>query len=304
VNAERKRTSTTSRRIATPLTTTLVVGIASVAVLVMLVGRIFPIAADPIGVISATPAAPAVPASQPGTQAAGTPLKGWPTVSAQEWPEPGNAATLIPNATPIVVRSAPDSSSPGVTLKDGQATAGKVVFLAVGHVEGWWKVLVPARPNGTVGWLPDTEVTMEVISTRIVVELSTSKLRFYSGDRVILETTVASGTGKTPTPTGLFAVKEIVKQKNPKGFLGPLALGLTGFSEVLYDYAGGQGTVALHGTSAPSKLGQRVSHGCVRMDNRAIASLGAQVPLGTPVEIVRTLSDLPKERWNPPVLPE
>jgi L,D-transpeptidase catalytic domain len=192
----------------------------------------------------------------------------------------------------------PKTSSPAVTLESGQAVAGEVIFLAVGQVNGWWKVLIPARPNGTVGWVRAPDVNVKVVTDRIVIELSTSRLIYTVGNKVVLDETVATGTGDTPTPTGLFAIKEIVKQ-NPKGFIGPLALGLTGFSEVLFDYAGGQGSVAIHGTSAPDKLGQRVSHGCVRLSNKAILTLGANLPIGTPVEIVQKMSDLPTKRWSP-----
>ena len=43
----------------------------------------------------------------------------------------------------------------------------------------------------------------------------------------------------------------------------------------------------MHVTSWPNLLGQAVSHGCVRMDNRDIEFLRNRVPLGTPVKIVR-----------------
>ncbi len=238
------------------------------------------------------------------TRPAGEPLQGWATLAGTEWPEIGAAAVIRPLSSPITVWSKPDEKSAAVSLRDGQATAGPVVLLAVGHADDWWKVLVPARPNETVGWVRQQDVSVSMIEHRIVVELSTNRLRYTVGSEVKLDQKVASGTGSTPTPTGLFSVKEIVKQKDPKGFLGPFALGLSGFSEVLYEYAGGQGTVAIHGTSAPRKIGQRVSHGCVRLDNNSIRALGKMVPLGTPVEIVNQLSDLPTARWSAPIIPQ
>ncbi len=42
----------------------------------------------------------------------------------------------------------------------------------------------------------------------------------------------------------------------------------------------------IHGTNKPYGLGMRVSHGCVRMYPEDIASLFADVPVGTPVHIV------------------
>lgn len=237
-------------------------------------------------------------------QPAGTPLKGWSAVSRNEWPRAGDALTLLPKKTALVVRSKPDSASPGVTLQAGQAVVGKVVLLAVGRQENWWKVLVPARPNGTVGWVKQEDVVAQSITDRIVIELSTNTLTYWSNGAVVLTEQVATGTGDTPTPVGLFALKERVKQTDPDGFLGPVALGLTGFSEVLYTYNGGQGSVAIHGTSAPRKLGLNVSHGCIRVRNEAILKISKSAPLGTPVEIVNRLSELPTERWTPPIVPE
>ncbi len=252
----------------------------------------------------------AVSADAETARSAGKPLRGWAVVGRNEWPAIGQALTLYPNVTSVVVRSRPATTAPGVTLTKGQATVGPIVLLAVGRAVGevdgfeWWKVLVPARPNGTVGWVRSGDVTSRVITERIVIELSTNRLIFTVGGEVVIDEKVATGTGQTPTPTGLFAIKEFVPQKDPTGFLGPIALGLTGFSEVLYDYAGGQGTIALHGTSSPGKIGLKVSHGCIRLTNKSILRLAKRTGLGAPVEIVQKLSDLPSIRWSAPVVPE
>jgi lipoprotein-anchoring transpeptidase ErfK/SrfK len=251
-------------------------------------------------IVSAAPISRAATKVRP----AGTPLKGWAVVGKNEWPAVGDALTVSPVKAAVVVRSKPDSASPGVTLQAGQAVVGKVVLLVVGHNENWWKVLVPARPNGTVGWVRHEDVVTQSITDRIVIELSTNTLTYWSKGAVVLTEQVATGTGDTPTPAGLFAIKERVKQSDPDGFLGPVALGLTGFSEVLYKYSGGQGTVAIHGTSAPKKLGLNVSHGCIRVRNEAILRISKSAPLGTPVEIVNRLSELPTGRWTPPIVPE
>ena len=55
------------------------------------------------------------------------------------------------------------------------------------------------------------------------------------------------GKPATPTPGGLYAIYEKLPQPDPKGFLGPWALHLTAFSDVLFNYGGGPGRVAIHG---------------------------------------------------------
>ena len=60
----------------------------------------------------------------------------------------------------------------------------------------------------------------------------------------------------------------------------------SGFSDVLFDFAGGDGQVGIHGTNDPSGLGCDVSHGCIRMSNAGIAFLVQTLPPGVPVDIL------------------
>lgn len=59
-------------------------------------------------------------------------------------------------------------------------------------------------------------------------------------------------------------------------------------SDVLDNFGGGTGRVALHGRSGASlrdPLGSARSHGCVRMNNDVIRWLAGRVPAGTPVRV-------------------
>ena len=73
----------------------------------------------------------------------------------------------------------------------------------------------------------------------------------------------------------------------PRTIYGPYAYGLSGFSNQLTSFAGGDGVIGIHGTNAPWTVGQNLSHGCIRMLNRDIEKLVPLLPLGTPVRIVR-----------------
>ena len=95
---------------------------------------------------------------------------------------------------------------------------------------------------------------------------------------------VGVGAAATPTAPGHFFVWARVPS-DPAGPYGVLALGLSGFSDVITDWVGG-GRLAIHGTSHPSDRGEDVSHGCVRVFNPQMLSL-ADVSLGTPVWIHR-----------------
>ena len=67
--------------------------------------------------------------------------------------------------------------------------------------------------------------------------------------------------------------------------IDPSRIGISGHSDVLFEFAGGPGQLAVHGTNDPSKMGQNISNGCVRVPNDVILKIANTVPLGTPVTI-------------------
>ncbi len=222
-------------------------------------------------------------------------LVGWELMAETEWPKARDAVRAAATNPSIRVHRSPDEFSPALSMQKGKSAFGAIAFLALGRRGDFIRVLMPLRPNGTVGWVKASDVTLDRLQYRIVIEVDRNMLTVEGNDGVIVSTKVALGTNNTPTPTGLFYVREIVPQANPKGGLGPVALGLSGLSEELRSFAGGFGRVAIHGTNAPGKLGGDVSHGCVRMDNPNITKLAKLLPLGTPVEILRTRTDQKSE---------
>ncbi len=142
----------------------------------------------------------------------------------------------------------------------------------------------------------------------VVVDLDANQLYFAEGRRVIWSAPVGTGTGLRletdrdawdfSTPNGVFQVQ--YKEQEPvwiapdwyflennlpvppsrddprrrfPGGLGAAAVYL------------GQG-LAIHGTDKPELLGQRVSHGCIRLSNADALRLYHNVQLGTEVVIV------------------
>lgn len=149
----------------------------------------------------------------------------------------------------------------------------------------WVKVLMPVRPNGSTGWIRASDMVFRPVRSRIEVDVSSRRLTVYRDGRKKRSFTVAVGTDKNPTPTGRFALAEIIPTGDPKAFLGPIVMPITGFSNTLNEFAGGNGRVAIHGTSLPELIGQAVSHGCIRMRNADITRLSGMVSGGTPVNI-------------------
>ena len=188
------------------------------------------------------------------------------------------------------VHEEPDLSSESTKLKAFNPLGQYLRLLVVDTFEaedgtGWFKVLVPERPNGSTGWVQSNPKTMQLdrLPDRIEVDLSEFELVYYRNGAEIERFEVGVGTDENPTPIGTFYVWASVPQPKPTGPYGAFALGLSGFAPELTDWPGG-GRAAIHGTADPSDKGQKVSHGCVRVFNEDVRKL-KKVPLGTPVLI-------------------
>ncbi len=193
-----------------------------------------------------------------------------------------------------VARRAPRRSAPRVAVLAptapfaGGGTTLLITRLATVDGERWAEVLLPVRPNGRRGWVPLDLLRVSRNPYRITIDLSARRLTLYRGGRRVHRAMVAVGKPGTPTPVGnRFAVAEAIRTNTPGAFLGPIVFALTGYSRTLNEFAGGNGRVAVHGTSVPSLIGSAASHGCVRMHNRDVLRLARVVRAGTPVSIRR-----------------
>jgi lipoprotein-anchoring transpeptidase ErfK/SrfK len=150
----------------------------------------------------------------------------------------------------------------------------------------WYRVKLPMRPNGVTGYVRPSEVIVQEVATRIVVDLSVRRLSFYRAGRLVLTAPVAVGSPSTPTPVGRFYVDQRILVTDAKGPYGPAALGVSAFSDVLTGWAQG-GPIAIHGTNQPWSIGRAVSNGCIRMSNPTLKKIFVASLSGTPVVIHR-----------------
>jgi hypothetical protein len=163
------------------------------------------------------------------------------------------------------------------------------VFAALEAVLGarckaaWYRVLVPVKPNGTVGYVRARIVNLRLLRSHVVIDVSARRLTVYHRGRIWLRTKAAVGARATPTPLGRFYINQRFRD-DPNGPYGWAAIGISAFSEVLTGWPQG-GPVAIHGTNRPSLLGLPVSNGCIRVSNDAIQRLWRLAPSGTPVLI-------------------
>lgn len=170
-------------------------------------------------------------------------------------------------------------------VNDDKTKPVKQVFLVKQQVEDWYEVYLPIRPNGTTGWVRARDVTISQTPYRIVVHLFFHRITVYNGESVLLQEPIAVGKPSTPTPPGTYYLRVLLKAPNPNTVYGPYAYPLSGHSDVLTSFNGGDGELGIHGNNDESVLGQSVTAGCVRMSNASITRLAPMIPLGTPVEI-------------------
>jgi len=195
-------------------------------------------------------------------------------------------ASIVARSTgPTLDVYEPDHVTIERTLVNEQPSGEPLVFLVVEQQRDWLKVLMPLRPNGSTGWLRRQDVAITSHTFSIVVELSAHRITAFDGAQPILSEPVGVGTTDTPTPPGLYYTRELIERGSSGGPYGPYIFGLSGHSDVLTEFGGGDGELGIHGTNEPSALGHDVSHGCIRMSNEGITRLAETLPLGVPVEV-------------------
>lgn len=157
--------------------------------------------------------------------------------------------------------------------------------------------------------LPETpeEFLEQAEGIYVVVDLDTNRLRLMDGRRKLWEAPVGTGTGLRlkgedgdwhfSTPEGVFQIQ--YKEEVPVWYLPDwyfVEKGLpipaddaperkvSGQLGIAAVYIGRE--IAIHGTNHPELLGQRVSHGCIRLHNDFALRLYHNVQVGTPVVVM------------------
>ena len=121
---------------------------------------------------------------------------------------------------------------------------------------------------------------------RLSIRLSARRVTVYHRGRAAPSFPVVVGKPSTPTPTGRFFIEEALASRSQVG--GPYALATSARSNVLQEFEGGPGQIALHGRNGLSgPLGTAASHGCIRLSTSAITWLAHRIGSGVPLTIRR-----------------
>ena len=163
------------------------------------------------------------------------------------------------------------------------ASGAPLTFFVENEKDGWLRVRLPLRPDGSLGAIRSSGVTRQTLHHSLLVSTAEHSVTLLKDDVVVETFPAAVGTGDTPTPLGEFFLTELLAPTN--GGYGPFAYGISAFSEVLNTFGGGPGQIGIHGTDDAASIGQSASHGCIRLHNDAITMLANLLPLGTPIRI-------------------
>ena len=190
-----------------------------------------------------------------------------------------------------VVRAKPKKSAKKVaklTLRTPEKTDDLVRVLArtVVKDETWVRVMLPVRPNGTTGWVPETALSdLQPVNTWLKINTKTFRATLIKKGKTVWSAPIGVGQPQWPTPKGQFYIRAKLTGYGAAGsFYGPIAFITSATSDVLTDWPGG-GLVGVHGTSQPGLIPGRISHGCVRVRNADILKLNKLMPVGTPLTI-------------------
>lgn len=184
-----------------------------------------------------------------------------------------------------IQKNIPGFARPGkkpITVIPSRQIGDQTWLPIIGRDANWIKVRLPSRPNGATAWIPGDGLRTATTSWRVEISLGKGTMTVRKGGDSRGTWHIGQGKASTPTPVGrTFVLAGFV---DPTQTFSPVIYALGVHSDTLDTYGGGPGTVAVHGW--PSKAGRlgKVSHGCVRVPDGALA-LFKKMPSGTPVDI-------------------
>jgi lipoprotein-anchoring transpeptidase ErfK/SrfK len=195
---------------------------------------------------------------------------------------------------PVVIVSRPGSNRVIKRASNRTEWAGtQNAYLIRGYKvyrgQRYWKVLLPMRSsNASYGWIKNSsKVQLQSQTTLLRVSKSRRQVDYIVNGRVKKSFKVVIGANSTPTPSGVFAVRDIFATNNARKFTGSHMIVTTAYSNVLESFDGGPPRVAFHGRGPASvrdaALGTAGSNGCLRLDNSAVKYLSERLKPGTPI---------------------
>jgi lipoprotein-anchoring transpeptidase ErfK/SrfK len=190
--------------------------------------------------------------------------------------------------TTLPVRSAPSQRARQIRLlrqfrRDYRPTVVLAIARRTRAGRVWYRIRLPGRPNGRTGWVAADRLQWIRDEGRVALDLDLSqrRVRVLRGRRTVRSFPVAVGKPGAPTPRGRFYLT--AAWRPAEAVYGRWAIETSAGASIT-DWPGG-GVIGIHGTNQPWLIGQRVSHGCIRMRNADILRLRRWAKPGTRLRI-------------------
>lgn len=195
---------------------------------------------------------------------------------------PGAAIVAVVPGRTVIAHARPGGPAVG-RIRD-RTPFGSPTRLAVLARRGEWLQVHHRRRL----WIKrSAALRLTSTSYAIVIDRSARTLELRDGRRTVLRTKVAVGRAANPTPIGRFGLTDKLAGHRYGAAYGCCILALSAVQRQLPAGWSGGDRIALHGTNAPSSIGQATSSGCVRVAERPLRTLVRRLPLGTPVIVRR-----------------
>jgi hypothetical protein len=183
----------------------------------------------------------------------------------------------------VVLRDRPGGRA--LTVLSRRTEFGSPVKLGVAIRRGNWIAVISERlPNGRLGWIPRSRVSLLRIAWSIQVSLSRHSLEVRRDGVLVRTMPIAIGAPSSPTPTGRYVITDHIDATKYGSVFGCCILALSGHQmhpPKSFD-PNTKWRLAIHGGGG---IGSAVSAGCLHARDSDLRMLMRLTPLGTPVVI-------------------
>ena len=89
------------------------------------------------------------------------------------------------NGKSVAIYRSPYAKTPFMHVASPNADGAPAVFLVKSRAPGWEEVFLAKRPNGSTGWVKDSQVSLALDPYRVQVSLSGHRVTVWKGDTVV-----------------------------------------------------------------------------------------------------------------------
>jgi len=194
-----------------------------------------------------------------------------------------NSSSLAADAGPIVLVYTARGAAAETASRPNPAVSQRRPTIASTVGDG---VAIPGEANS----FPYSASSRLTDLIRLEISRSQHRVALYHGTRLVKRYPVAVGRAGWETPLGEFHIFQMVQDPDWKHPLtGKVFRAGERGNELGHYWIGfwtnGKICAGFHGTPHPETVGKSASHGCIRMHEKDIEDLFAQIDLGTPVTV-------------------